>query len=563
MSVTAIKIELESEKQVNGRFLMASDSGFAQDGRLDTMPPSARLCAILEQVTGPDQACDGLPGDDLIGLLGRWSAVEAWAACGKLAVIAALLRRHAVPCTGAGPGGMPRAWDDGLNEEVCMALGVSQRTADKLIDLAWQLAARLAGTRAALHAGIIDAYKAQVIAETTSVLEDDAAIRADADLTGAPGPDGQDQPGTAEGLGARLAGKTPGEIGKLASRIAVAADPQAARKRREDAQVRDARVAVWREPSGTAAIGAFGLPPDAALAAEQAVQDQAAAYKKAGIAGSMDQLRSRVVLDKLTGVSPLDPGAPPAAVRTSVHLTYPASSLSGLSDKPGELAGWGAIDPGLARDIAARAAAAGAGSDWHITIVDDSAGPGDGSGWAVSHGCLKPKPRAKRDKNGTAGTGGSTPGAGGGIPGTGGSTPGAGGSTPSTGGGLGTWTLTLPGGQQLTAQLHAIPVTTCDHSLQTARHDPTPLLRHLVEIRDATCTRPGCARPAARCDFEHATAFDKGGITCACQCGSRCRRDHQLKQRPDWSVAQPLPGFHEWTTPSGRVYTREPALYPA
>jgi hypothetical protein len=553
---------------------MPSGSGFAQDGDLDAMPPSPELCALLDEVSGPGRACDGLTDDQITGLIGRWAAVEAWAACGKLGAIAALLRRRGLPGAGEGPGGMPRAWDDSLNEEVTLALSISRRAADKMIDLAWQLAARLAGIRAALHAGIIDSYKAQVIAETTGVLDDDAAIRADtalatppsdpgpdpADTAATTGPDSADPPaapGTpGTSLGARLAGKTPGEIGKLAGRVAVSADPAAATKRREEAQVRDARVQIWREPSGTAALAAFGLAPDAALAAEQAVQDQAAAYKKAGIAGTMDQLRARVLLDKLTGASPLDPDAPLAPVRTQVNLTYPLSSRLGLTDKPGELAGWGTIDPALARDLTDRAAAAASGSDWHITVIDGSTGPGDGSGWAVGHGCLKPGLCAKRAKNGSPGNGGGnngTSGTGGGAVNAGNGT---GGST-----GLGTWTLTLPGGRQLTARMHAIPVTGCDHSLQAMRHDPTSLLRHLVEVRDATCTFPGCARPAVRCDFEHAKAFEKGGITCACQCGPRCRRHHQLKQMPGWSVTQPQPGFHTWTAPSGRVYVRQPALY--
>jgi hypothetical protein len=43
----------------------------------------------------------------------------------------------------------------------------------------------------------------------------------------------------------------------------------------------------------------------------------------------------------------------------------------------------------------------------------------------------------------------------------------------------------------------------------------------------------------------------------------KCPRDHGLKHRSNWTVTQTAPGYHEWTTPSGRVYHREPARYPA
>jgi hypothetical protein len=38
---------------------------------------------------------------------------------------------------------------------------------------------------------------------------------------------------------------------------------------------------------------------------------------------------------------------------------------------------------------------------------------------------------------------------------------------------------------------------------------------------------------------------------------------HRIKQTPGSKVTQPKPGFHEWTTPTGRARTREPKRYPA
>lgn len=82
-------------------------------------------------------------------------------------------------------------------------------------------------------------------------------------------------------------------------------------------------------------------------------------------------------------------------------------------------------------------------------------------------------------------------------------------------------------------------------------------------IRDGGCVQIGCTRSAAKCDFEHTIPFEKGGRTCGCNCGPKCRRDHQIKQSSTWNVDMIAPGFYEWTTPSGRKYLRGPRQYPA
>ena len=89
------------------------------------------------------------------------------------------------------------------------------------------------------------------------------------------------------------------------------ADPDAARRRREEAE-KDPRVQLWREDAGTAAICGYGLPPDAALAAGQAITTAALDLKAAGLPGTMDQLRARAYLDALLGQdSRPAPASPP------------------------------------------------------------------------------------------------------------------------------------------------------------------------------------------------------------------------------------------------------------
>jgi hypothetical protein len=102
----------------------------------------------------------------------------------------------------------------------------------------------------------------------------------------------------------------------------------------------------------------------------------------------------------------------------------------------------------------------------------------------------------------------------------------------------------------------------CDHRHEARGHDPGVLLRHLTEIRHATCTAPTCRRPASACDFEHNIPYEAGGRTCLCNGGPKCRRDHRLKQDPRWKVQQVTPSTFRWTTPTGRAYTTEATRYP-
>jgi hypothetical protein len=127
----------------------------------------------------------------------------------------------------------------------------------------------------------------------------------------------------------------------------------------------------------------------------------------------------------------------------------------------------------------------------------------------------------------------------------------------------GTWTLILPGSRQLTVRFDVVPTHDCDHRYQTSAYQPGEKLRRLVQVRDHQCTFPTCSRAARESDFEHAIPYDKGGKTDACNAGARSRRCHRVKQSPGWTLTQPQPGWHQWTTPTGRTYTQEPWQYTA
>jgi len=210
-------------------------------------------------------------------------------------------------------------------------------------------------------------------------------------------------------------------------------------------------------------------------------------------------------------------------------------------------------DPDLARDLAA-AAARSARSTWCVSVTDDQ-------GHAIGHGCARPESarHAKRAKPGTR-SGPDPPGPPDDGPPLFTFTPAEG---PGPPGGYGTWRLWtgIPGQPALLVTLDPIATGDCDHRYQAAGHDPGIKLRHLTQIRNATCTGPGCRRPAERCDFEHDIPYESGARTCLCNVDPKCRFDHRMKQDPRWKAEKLPSGDVRWTTPSGRQYTTEPTRY--
>ena len=174
----------------------------------------------------------------------------------------------------------------------------------------------------------------------------------------------------------------------------------------------------------------------------------------------------------------------------------------------------------------------------------------DQHGHAVGHGCARPEPKSHRTRAGPGPPGGAgfafTPASRDGPP-----------------GGYGTWRLRIPGsGPDLIVAIDTLDTRHCQHRYQARGHDPGVKLRHLSQVRHATCTSPVCRRPARQCDFEHNTPYEAGGRTCLCNGGPKCRHDHRLKQQPGWTVDQLPGGTFRWTTPSGRSYDTEPTRYP-
>jgi hypothetical protein len=71
---------------------------------------------------------------------------------------------------------------------------------------------------------------------------------------------------------------------------------------------------------------------------------------------------------------------------------------------------------------------------------------------------------------------------------------------------------------------HPLQTGDCTHPRETRSYQPTQALRHIIEIRQATCSRPGCRRAATACDLDHSIPYHLGGRTCECGIGPACER---------------------------------------
>jgi hypothetical protein len=526
-------------------------AGFAAGGVADGLPPGPTLAGFAADAwnTGLARISD----DELIGVLRAARRLASWATALELAAIRNLWRRR-VSEEDAGDTGAA----DHVDAEIAAALTLTPRAADTQLDMAIALG-RLPLTSAALAAGAIDAPRAKAIAEEVTGLTDEHAAAVEQAVI------------TAAGR------QTTGQLRAATRRAALSADPQAARKRKEEA-LREARVERWAEHAGTAALAGRDLPPAAVLAADSNLTALAKQLKAAGTPGTLDTLRAQVYLALLTGapVTSLLPGSsggranpgpdehagdrsalastpPPdfpglggAGISGRVNLTLPLATWLGVSDAPGHCAGYGPLDAAESRDLAG-ALARRAGNGWCLTFTDPDGRP-------VVHGCGQTgSPSGHRGRPAAGPRDGPAAATRDGPPGGPRGRPLAGirdgpqteaRDRPATGAPGWTWTFTFT------------PLTgSCDHAWETPAYRPPRALRHLIEIRHDTCVFPGCRRPATQCDLDHTIAYEAGGRTCLCNLAPLCRRHHEAKQAPGWRLEQPAPGELTWTTPSGRRYT--------
>jgi hypothetical protein len=470
------------------------------------MAPGPTLAVLTDRVV--DHGVAGLDDDQLVGVLAAARRIGSWAAAVEADAAGELCRRR--EATG-------RMSDlKYLADELAAALTTSVRAGEALAGFVSGLMA-LPATLAALRAGKIDRARANVIVDELSWLDPARAAAVEQLIIGA------------------APGQTAGQLRHRVRRAVLAADPAAAERRRRERQ-REARVELYDEQSGTAALSGRDLPTAAALAADAGIDAAARALKAAGSPATLSQLRAAVFLARLAGQdvtvmldailgtqdsappnasaranpagaagsgsghptssghpassgrgTSADPagsgaGSPPAAeptsgprsgdstgqppddvaIRGSVHLTVPLTTWLGLSEAPGEVAGFGPVGGPVSRDLAGLIAAGGR-SRWCVTLTD-------GEGRAVAHGCARCPPPDGPDRA--------------------------------------RWLATV--------RISPIESGTCAHAREVTGYRIPYSLHHIVKTRQRTCSFPGCRRVARRCDDDHTVPHDQGGRSCEC-----------------------------------------------
>ena len=412
-------------------------AGFAPGGVWDKHPPGPELAAAVARAAGPDWRCSVAAGEELIGLLRAMASLQSWAGAGLLGVIRALIRDDDLEYLGRPRhGDLPDAWDDSLVHEIALALAVSAPSAGRTTQAAWELGARLPGVELLLRDGTLDVPRARLVTEVFGELSDEDCGRAEElllpELTVPPR-------------------KTYTQVERIATAIAAAVDPDLAERRREAAERLRSRVAVFREPAGTAGLSGRDLPVGETLAAYANLDARARLYQESGAfpGERLDRLRAAAYLDILNGIAAEDRIA-------CGHLSSETAPDNGPGTGPGDAPVDAPGDDGPADhgDPGGRGLADGpgprvGGSDCPCDECDGRCTPPDDSGISDNSDFYDGEPdgdpgggEPDGDPDGDPGgdeSGGGDPGGGapggpcnGGSPGPGG--PRGGGGPPATGG---------------------------------------------------------------------------------------------------------------------------------
>jgi hypothetical protein len=345
------------------------------------------------------------------------------------------------------------------------------------------------------------------------------------------------------------------------------------------------RVVGSRNSDGTANLAGYDLPVDQVAAAAARLDRLAKAAKQAGHPDPIDHVRSYLflgmtdgtyegltdpqILARLLADAKLTPPAPapepahgePGGERcaddsstedkaggggpgqgdggpkraggvgraSGLRLLAGLATLAGADDRPGELIGSGPVHAGLARNIAAAP-----GASWWYVLT----GPG---GTPLSIGQIRSRPAGPdRPSRGYPGLQVWLQ------------------VTPATLAALGRQSHP-PGWDRIIAEITGKAETCTGPPNGDPRSRlPGAALRRWIQVRDRTCSFPGCRVPAHRTDADHSVEHARGGQTIDANLGAACRHDHRLRHEGGWTLTHTEPGQFAWTSRLGHTYHRQP-----
>ncbi|WP_433656293.1 DUF222 domain-containing protein [Nocardia sp. CA-128927] len=386
--------------------------------------------------------------------------------------------------------------------EAAMMLRISQRQADTLIDLGLALEFQFPCTRAAFTEGRIDLPRARVIFDVLRAADREVIDRLEQRIV-------------------RYAETAdPNRVRRTLRRWLLEEDPAGQTARRESAEA-DRYVQIKNAGDGTSFLEGV-LPAAGGQTLYARLREMATTECCARDPRTVHQRRADALVALADGTGHLICGCGQPDCRAAgsteeyrksarkalIQVGVSADTLAGLADNPAFLAGYGAIDPTLARQLARHA---------QFVVIPDAetalASDTDQVGGIDSAATTTNSGSARHD-------------------------------------------LEAP--------------MTEPHSADDAelRYRPSAALAARVRAIDGTCRAPGCGVPAAAADLDHQRPFDhrnpaQGGRTSGDNLGGLCRRHHRLKTLADngrngWTVVHHAGRLVEWCTPGGEIVTTEP-----
>jgi Domain of unknown function (DUF222) len=249
--------------------------------------------------------------------------------------------------------------------EIGTALTLTRRAADSEVGFALSLQRRLPQVHDMLETGAIDTRRAKCIDTATAHLTTGAARN------------------VVERIAEAAPELTTGQLRARIKKLCIETDPDDAQQR-HDRAVTDRRFIMEPTLEGTCNLIGLDLPVVDATRAANRINTIAKSLRRKGETRTMDQLRSDVFLDLLTGRH-----THPTTGRGTVHVTVDLDTLTALTEHPGELAGYGPIISDIARQIAEQSPDA----EWRWTVTDTDTGE------PASNGITSRRPTAQMRRN--------------------------------------------------------------------------------------------------------------------------------------------------------------------
>lgn len=312
------------------------DTDAAVASLLDRLEPTPALAALA---AGIDPAA--LSGTDQVVLLRALQRVISHLQARMMSTMTAI-----VDTIAAEDDYIESSAEEAAAAEIAAALRLTRRAADMALCDALDIDRRLPQLRDALEQGRIDLRRVRTM------------LRGIGHLTPAVASEVIDE--VLDDAGEL----TTGQIAARLRRACVDAAPDDARRRYEFA-VSQRRVVAEAEPDGTSTMYASGLAPDRLAAGMARVNRIAKSLRGPNEVRTMDQLRADVLVDLLAGT-----GKATQAGRGSVDIHTDLTTLTGLSDAPGDLAGYGPVIAEITREVAKRQRDA----RWTATVTDPATG---------------------------------------------------------------------------------------------------------------------------------------------------------------------------------------------